>query len=50
MKIREITEDFEPGTPSGNALDAIPTPDPKKRPPPKKEVAKRKISSLSKPR
>jgi hypothetical protein len=50
MKIREITEDFEPGTPSGNALAAIPTPDPKKKSLPKKEVAKRKINSLSRPR
>ena len=46
MKIREITEDFEPGIPGGNALNAIPTPDPKKQKPPKKELAKRKINGL----
>jgi hypothetical protein len=50
MKIREITEDFEPGTPRANALDSVPTPDPKKQKPSKKELAKRKINGLAKPR
>ena len=45
-----IAEDFEPGIPGGNALDAIPTSDPKKQKPPKKELAKRKINGLAQPR
>jgi hypothetical protein len=50
MRIREITEDFKPGTPAGNALDAIPTPDPKNKPAPKRELAKRKINGIAKRR
>lgn len=45
-----INEDFEPGTPGGNALDSIPTPDPKKKKPPKQELAKRKINGFTKSR
>jgi hypothetical protein len=50
MKIREIAEDFESGTASGNALNAIPTPDPKKQKMSKRNLAKRKINGLAKRR
>jgi len=51
MKERGVlAEDFEQNTPAGNALDAIPTQDPKKMMRPRKEIAKRKINGLTKTR
>jgi len=47
MVASQIAEDFESVTPAENALDAIPTPDPKKQKPSSKEIAKRKINGLS---